>query len=284
MTTESEAPRPRRTILFLPASNPRAIEKARGLACDGVVLDLEDAVAEEAKDTARQAAAEAIVAGFGGREVILRCNGLDTPWGAADLEAAAAAGPDGVLIPKPRAARDIEACEALLASAPARTRLWAMIETAEAVLNLREIAEASRRTRLTALVLGPNDLSADLRLRPSAGHAPLEPILSALVVAARAYGLVALGGAFNAFEDVQGLEADCRRDAAFGFDGKTLIHPGQIDIANRIFSPSPEEVAWARTVVKAFAAPEAVAKGAIRVEGRMVERLHLQDARRVIRR
>ena len=282
MPAEDAAQRPRRSMLYVPASNPRAIEKARGLPCDGVILDLEDSVAPDAKAAARTAAAAAIAAGFGGREVILRCNGADTPWGSDDLDMAAAAGPDGVLIPKARNAGDIEANDGRLADAPPSIRLWAMVETAEGVMNLEHIARAAIGRRLVGLVLGPNDLAAELRLRPAPDRAPLLPIISRMVVAARTFGLAALGGPFNAFEDAAGFEAECRQDAAFGFDGKTLIHPAQIEIANRAFSPSPEELAWARAVVEAFAAPEAAGKGAIRLQGRMVERLHLDDARRVL--
>ncbi len=283
MKADAGAARPRRSVLFMPAANSRAIEKARTLPCDAVVLDLEDAVAPEAKAAAREAAAQAIKAGFGGREVILRCNGLDTEWGEDDLKAAAAAGPDGVLLPKVRSADDITAGERRLAAAPDHTRLWAMIETAQGVLNLEQIARSSYPTRLAGLVLGPNDLSAELRLRPAPGRAALQPILTAMVVAARAHGLVALGGAFNDFQDAAGFEAECRQDADFGFDGKTLIHPAQIEAANRIFSPSEEDLAWARAVVEAFAGPEAAGKGAIRLQGRMIERLHLADAQRVLR-
>ena len=280
MPAEDVAERPRRSVLYIPASNPRAIEKARSLPCDSVILDLEDSVAPDAKAAARTAAAAAIAAGFGGREVILRCNGADTPWGPDDLDMAVVAAPDGVLVPKARDAKDIETYAQRLAGGGARTRLWAMIETAEAVMNLDRLASAS--SRLAALVLGPNDLSVALRLRPAPDRAPLLPILSQMVVAARAHGLAALGGPFNAFGDALGFEAECRQDAAFGFDGKTLIHPAQIEAANRLFSPSPEDLAWARAVVEAFAAPETHDKGAIRLQGRMVERLHLDDARRTL--
>ena len=235
-------------------------------------------MAPEAKAAARRAAEAAIAGGFGGREVILRCNAMDTPWGSDDLDMATATAPDGVLIPKVRTAADVEACDRRLASAPPRTGLWAMIETAEGVVNLESICRTATGTRLAGLALGPNDLSAELRLRPAADRAPLQPILSRMVVAARAFGLAALGGAFNAFEDAAGFEAECRQDVAFGFDGKTLIHPAQIETANRIFSPSPEELDWARAVVEAFAAPEAQDKGAIRLRGQMVERLHLGQA------
>lgn len=279
MTAGDSASRPRRSMLYLPASNPRAIAKAQTLACDGVILDLEDSVAPEAKAGARAAAAAAIAAGFGGREVILRCNGEDTPWFAEDLGMAAAARPDGVLIPKVRSGEDLQASAQRL---PDAIRLWAMIETAGAVANLERLAETGALARLTGLVLGPNDLSAELGIRPGPDRAPLAPILSRMVVAARAWGLAALGGTFNAFEDTAGFEAECGQDAAFGFDGKTLIHPAQIAPANRIFSPSPQELAWARAVIEAFADPEADGKGAIRLQGRMVERMHLDQARRLL--
>jgi citrate lyase subunit beta/citryl-CoA lyase len=282
MSVAEQTDRPRRSVLFVPASNPRALAKVRELDCDGVVLDLEDSAAPEAKAAAREAAREAIAEGFGRRELVVRCNGLDTPWGAEDLAMAAAAGPDAVLAPKVRSAEDVAAIEKALAGAPARTRIWAMIETPAAVLALGGIAAAAARTRLQALVLGPNDLSAELRLRKTSGRTVLHPILSQIVVAARAHGLIALGGAFNAFENQAGFEAECHEDAAFGFDGKTLIHPRQIEAANRIFSPSPAEIAWAEAVVAAFGAPEAEGKGAIRLGSEMIERLHLRDAERIL--
>lgn len=283
MADDEHQDRPRRSVLYVPAANARAIAKARELSCDAVILDLEDSVAPRGKEAARASAREALAQGFGRKEVILRCNGLDTPWGAEDLEMAAQAGPDAVLAPKIRSATDVAAVDAALAGAPGDTRLWAMIETPLAVLNLKEIAAAARTTRLTALVLGSNDLAAELRLRRTLSRAPLHPILTMLATAARAYGLAALGGPFNAFEDEAGLEAECLQDAAFGLDGKTLIHPRQIEAANRIFSPSPEEIARAEAIVAAFAAPEAEGQGAIRVGAEMVERLHLTDAERILR-
>jgi citrate lyase subunit beta / citryl-CoA lyase len=283
MSGIEQSERPRRSVLFVPASNPRALAKARELASDAVVLDLEDSAAPEVKDAAREAARAAVAEGFGGREVVIRCNGLDTPWGAEDLAMAAAAGPDAVLAPKVRSTEDVAAIDAALAAAPARTRIWAMIETPQAVLALAGIAAAAGRARLQALVLGPNDLSAELRLRKSPGRLALHPILSQIVVAARAHGLLALGGAFNAFEDQAGFEAECDEDCAFGFDGKTLIHPRQIEAANRIFSPSPAEIARAEAIIAAFATPEAEGKGAIRLGSEMIERLHLKDAERVLR-
>ena len=259
------------------------LRKALELPVDTLVLDLEDSVAPEMKAEARGAAVQAMAAGFGGREVVVRCNGLDTAWGADDLAALVEAAPDAVLAPKVWGLSDLHAYERALAVAPAGTGLWAMIENAQAVLNLAEIAEAARSTRLSALVLGPNDLSLDLRIRPTPGRAALAPVLSQIVVAARAHGLVALDGAYNDFEDGAGFEAECRQGRDFGFDGKTLIHPAQIETANRAFSPSDDEIAWARAVVAAFAAPEAQGKGAIRLDGRMIERLHLVEAERTLR-
>ena len=279
--TAAHDPRTRRSVLFVPASNPRAVEKAGGLACDAVILDLEDSVAPEMKLAARDAALAAAAEGFGDREVVVRCNGLDTPWGRDDLAAAALVGPDAVLAPKARSAADVAALEEALSGAPERTRLWVMIESAEAVLNLKEIAAGSGR--LGALVLGPNDLSLNMRLPAVAGRPALVPILSQLAVAARAHGLAALDGVYSAFEDDAGFAAECRQAADFGFDGKTLIHPRQIEPCNRAFSPSPDEVAWAEAVVAAFAAPDAQGKGAIRLQGRMVERLHLVEAERTLR-
>jgi len=272
--------RPRRSLLFAPASNARALQKAGELACDGVIVDLEDSVAPEAKAAARQAAAEALARGFGARTRVLRCNGLDTAWAAEDIEAAARVTPDAVLVPKVRSADDILAWDRALQGAPAQTRLWAMIETPQAVLELAQVAAAARTTRLAALVLGLNDLMLELRARDRAGF---QPVLLQAVLAARAHGLLAFDSVFNAFEDEAGLLAECRRAADLGFDGKTLIHPRQIEPCNRAFSPSPEEAAWARRVVEAFAAPEAAGKGAIRLEGRMVERLHLIQAQRVLK-
>ena len=274
--------RPRRSLLYMPASNARAIEKARGLPCDGVILDLEDSVAPEAKIEARAGAMAALGAGFGGREVVVRCNGLNTPWGPADLAAAAAAGPDVVLAPKVSSAAEVHAYDMALASAPEHTRLWTMVETARAVLGLGEMAQAAGHTRLAGLVLGPNDLSTELRLKGPIARAGLRTVLFQMTIAARAHGLLALGGAYNAIEDVQGFQAECAEEAGLGLDGKTLIHPSQIAPANAAFSPSAEELAWARAVVAAFAAPEAVGKGAIRLDGRMIERLHLKEAERVL--
>ena len=282
MANDDSRPRARRSLLYMPASNGRAIEKARTLPCDGVILDLEDSVAPEAKIEARAAAMAAVGAGFGRREVAVRCNGLDTPWGAADLAAAAQAGPDVVLAPKVSSPAEVHAYDRALAEAPGHTRLWIMVETARAVLALRDIVEAAGHTRLAGMVLGPNDLSTELRLKGPIARAGLRTVLFQMTVAARAHGLLALGGTYNAIEDAQGFQAECAEEAGLGLDGKTLIHPSQIEIANLAFSPSAEELAWARAVVAAFAEPQAAGKGAIRLDGKMIERLHLTAAERTL--
>ena len=275
--------RPRRSVLYMPASNPRAIEKARTLPCDGVVLDLEDAVAPEAKDQARAAAVEAVKAGgFGPRELVIRVNGLDTPWGEADLKAVAEAGPDAVLVPKIGDAGDIARYDGRLSHARQTTRLWAMIETARSMFHLEGIGAAAKTSRLAALVLGPNDLAKETGMRMTPGREPFFAVFSLTVAAAKAHGIAALDGPFGGIEDEAGLERECRQGRDFGFDGKTLIHPSQIDAANRAYSPTFEEVAHARAVIAAFAEPGNAGRGAIRVNGRMAERLHLLEAEKVV--
>lgn len=274
------AVRPRRSVLYLPASNARAIEKARTLPADAIILDLEDSVAPEAKTMARAMAAEAVRAGgFGGREVVVRVNGLDTAWGAADLEAAAAAGPDAVLIPKIAAPEDVAQAAAGVAG---RTRLWAMIETCGAMFRLDALGEASAKLGVDAWVIGGNDLVKEMRCRPGPDRAPLIPALALSVMAARAHGLSIADGVYNDIGNLEGLTAECAQGADLGFDGKSLIHPSHLEIANHAFAPAPDEVAWARTVVAAYELPENAGKGVIKVDGRMVERLHLAQARRLI--
>jgi citrate lyase subunit beta/citryl-CoA lyase len=267
-------------VLYLPASNTRAIEKARALPCDVVILDLEDAVAPEAKAVARQHAIEAVAAGgFGAREVVIRVNGLSTPWGPADLQAARAAGPSAILAPKVSSVADVEEYAAALTG---DTQLWAMIETCTALLRLDAIAQAAAKGRLTTWVMGTNDLVKELRCELGEDRVALMGLLSLVVAAARAYGLTVLDGVYNQISDDAGLERQCRQGVAFGFDGKTLIHPRQIAVANRVFSPAPEAVAWARTVVDAFARGENTDKGVLQIDGRMVERLHLEQAQQVL--
>lgn len=270
---------PLRSVLFMPASNPRAIAKARGLPCDVVILDLEDAVAPEIKAAAREAAVTALrEGGFGERQVVVRVNGLDTPWGAADLAAVRAVA-STVLLPKVDGPADLAAARAALGEGPA---LWAMVETCAGVLALPALAAAAASTGLTALVAGTNDLALELRCRPDATRTPLLPMLTQIVVAARAGGMAALDGVMNGWDDPEALAAECRQGATLGFDGKTLIHPVQIDAANAAFAPTAAELAWARAVVDAFADPSAAGKGAVRLGGAMVERLHLRQAERVL--
>ena len=278
--------RPRRSMLYMPGSNARAIEKARELPADGVILDLEDAVAPDAKAQAREMVVQALQkGGFGGREVLVRINGLDTAWWRDDL-AVAAAGPDALLLPKvstPEQLREL-ARHFVGVGAEARIRVWAMMETPLAMLNARDIAAAALdpATRLAGFVMGTNDLAKETRARIVPGRAPMLPWLTACVAAARAYGLAILDGVYNELGDLEGFSAECRQARDLGFDGKTLIHPQQIAPCNAAFSPAPEEVAWARKIIAAFDLPENAGKGVIQIEGRMVERLHAEMARQVV--
>jgi citrate lyase subunit beta/citryl-CoA lyase len=264
----------------MPASNARAIDKARTLACDVVILDLEDAVAPESKDVARRHAVEAIKAGgFGRREVVIRVNGLDTPWGRDDLAAAAASGVQVVLAPKVSTPDDVVAYDAALGG-PAT--LWVMIETCRALFHLDAIGCRVRDTRLSAWVIGTNDLAKEMRCRLDVSRMPLLAPLCMAVAAARAHGLPILDGVFNIIEADDGLKQQCVQGADLGFDGKTLIHPRQIGAANAAFSPDADEVAWSKAVIEAFDAVEGTGKGVLRVAGQMVERLHLARARQVV--
>lgn len=273
--------RHRRSALYMPASNARAIAKARGLACDVVILDLEDAVAPDEKARGRDQALAAVrEGGFGPRELVVRINGLDTPWGADDAATFAGADVDAVLVPKVSNVADLaEARSALGADGPA---IWAMIETCAGILALPDIAQAAAEHRLTALIAGTNDLAKEMRCRPGPDRLPLVPALAQTVTAARAAGLAVFDGVCNAIDDPDRLAAECAQGAAFGFDGKTLIHPSQIDAANIAFGPSAEDVAWARRVIAAFADAGSADKGAIRLDGQMVERLHLAEAEATI--
>ncbi|HUO21312.1 MAG TPA: CoA ester lyase [Caulobacteraceae bacterium] len=278
MIARADPLRRRRSLLYVPAVNARAVDKARALPCDVVVLDLEDAVGPGAKEQARVRAVEIVRSGaFGPRETAVRCNGLDTPWGAADLKALTEAGAQIAVLPKIAGAAEVLAAEAMCGGA---LRLWAMIETCRAVIDLPAIAGAAGASRLEALMLGTNDLAAELRCQITPGREALSGALQSAVMAARAFGLLAFDGTFNDLADLEGLESQCRQGAALGFDGKTLIHPAQIEAANRAFSPSPERLAWARRVLAAYAAePDA---GVLKVDGRMTERLHLEEARRLM--
>jgi citrate lyase subunit beta/citryl-CoA lyase len=271
----------------MPGSNARALEKAKSLAADALILDLEDAVAPEAKEAARAQVCAAVQAGgYGGRELIIRVNGLDTPWGGADLEAAAAAAPDAVLVPKVDSGPDIaRATERLGAGgAPARTALWAMIETPLAILHVAEIAAAAKApgARLACFVMGTNDLIKETRADLAGDRQAALYWLSAAVTAARAYRLDVLDGVYNNFKDGEGLRRECLQGRTLGFDGKTLIHPDQIAAANEVFAPPEAEVEWARKIIAVFEEPENKGKGVITVEGRMVELLHAEIARRTV--
>lgn len=275
--------KPRRSALYMPASNLKAIEKARTLACDVIILDLEDAVAPEAKISARSQAVEAIKAGgFGHRELVLRVNGLDTPWGLEDMQAAAAVVPDAVLVPKVNDAAEIRRYNDHLAGSPARLQLWAMIETARSLFALYEIANPPGGSRLSCWVMGTNDLAKETGAVLTVGRTPFIGALGSAVAAARTGGLSILDGVFNDIDDDAGFATQCAQGVEFGFDGKTLIHPRQIDTCNRVFSPSEEALIWSHAVIAAFALPENADKGAIRVAGKMVERMHLFQARRTL--
>ncbi|MEA2936175.1 MAG: citrate lyase subunit beta / citryl-CoA lyase [Variibacter sp.] len=271
----------------MPGANTRAIDKARTLPVDGIIIDFEDAVAPDAKAQARGKAVEAVRAGgFGHREVIIRINGLDTEWAMDDLNAAISAAPDGILIPKVATPDVLNGVGARLLDTHAdhRIRIWAMLETPRAVLHAAEIAAASRdgETRLEGFVIGTNDLVKESRGRIVPGRAPLVPWLMTCVAAARAYGLTILDGVFNDLQNAEGLAAECRQGRDMGFDGKTLVHPNQIAVCNGVFSPDEAEIAEARKTIAAFELPENKGRGVVAIEGRMVERMHADMARRTV--
>lgn len=273
--------RPRRSCLYLPSGNARAIEKAKDLPADVLIFDLEDAVLPEAKDAARVAACAAVSSGgYGNREIIVRINSLDTAWAAKDITASVAAGPDGILLPKVQSAADILQTDAAMtaAGADAMMGLWAMIEMPRAILNIAEIAAASSHTRLCGFVMGTNDLAKEMRASNTPDRAAFQTALSMTVMAARSYGLIAIDTVYNDYKDNAGCEAECQQGRILGFDGKTLIHPAQIDIANRIFAPTPEELQAAKDITAAFALPENQGRGVITVNGKMTELLHLEQA------
>jgi citrate lyase subunit beta/citryl-CoA lyase len=279
--------RPRRSVLYMPGSNARALEKAKSLPADGVILDLEDSVAPDAKEAARDRVAAAVKAGgFGSREVIIRVNGVDTPWHADDLSAAAHAAPDAILVPKVSSPDVLERIgRRLLDMGTAhKTQVWAMIETPLAIFNIPAIAAEAKdsEARLTVFVMGTNDLAKETRARLVPGRAPMLGWLSNCVAAARHYGLDILDGVYNDIGDGEGFAAECQQGVEFGFDGKTLVHPNQIAPCNQAFSPSAEEVAQARKTIAAFDLPENKSKGVVSIDGRMVERLHAEMARRTI--
>ncbi len=280
MSTEM---RPRRSVLYMPGANERALEKAKGLAADSLILDLEDAVAPNAKAEARDRVCAAASSGeYGNRELAIRANGLDTEWHADDVAAIAAAGPDAIVVPKINSVDDVRAIEAGLTAggAPDSTKIWAMVETPIAMLHAEEIAGCS--DRLTVLVMGTNDLAKELR----AGHVPgRQPLLTGLglcLLAARATGKVILDGVYNDIEDADGFLAECRQGQQMGFDGKTLIHPSQLGPCNEVFAPSAEAVESAKEIIAAFEEAEREGRGVVTVNGRMIENLHVDEARRTL--
>jgi len=277
--------RPRRSVLYMPGSNARALEKAKTLPADALILDLEDAVAPDAKASAREQVCGAVKAGgYGPREVIIRANGLDTPWGRDDILAAAVARPDGILIPKVSNPETLQEVGKLLAGAPDNIRVWAMVETPAAMLDIARISAAARdrSTRLACFVMGTNDLAKETRARFVPGRAPMLPWLSLALTAARAEGLDILDGVYNNISDMDGFRAECEQGRDFGFDGKTLIHPTQVEPANEIFAPPAAEVEWARKIIAAFQLPENAGKGVLSVDGKMVEILHAEMGKRVV--
>ena len=269
--------RPRRSVLYMPSSNARALEKAKTIAADAIIFDLEDAVAPDAKELAREQACAAVASGeYGDRELTIRCNGLDTPWGEDDLRAAGAAGPAAVVVPKVSGTQHLDRVAALL---PDGTAIWAMVETPTAVFDVRAIAA---HPSVAALVLGTNDLAKELRAALVPGRGPLLPHLATALLGAREAGKVVLDGVYNDVKDLEGFEAECRQGAELGFDGKTLVHPSQVEVANRVWAPTDAEVEHARRVVDAFAQAEAEGRGVVVVDGRMVENLHRDNALRTL--
>src|SRR3954470_14211161 len=279
--------RPRRSLLFMPGSNARALEKARILPADCIILDLEDSVAPDAKALAREQIGQAIAAkGLGKREVLIRINALDSPWWIDDLNMAGKARPDGILVPKISSVEDLAAIAARLTdvSADPSIQVWAMIETARGVLHAEELAAASRDSeiRLAGFVFGPNDISRETRIRMLPGRAAMLPMITHCILAARLHGLEILDGPYSDFSNVDGFAQECAQARDLGFNGKTLIHPGQIEACNVIFTPPADEVAQARKIIAAFERPENASRGAIQLDGRMVERLHADMAKRTI--
>lgn len=275
--------RPRRSVLYMPGANDKALEKAKSLPTDAIIFDTEDSVSPDMKEVAREKVAAAATSGeYGRRELTIRVNSIETEWFEADVRSAAAAGPSGIVVPKVNSAADVATIERLLesAGAPDHTMIWAMLETPAAVENAVEIATSSER--LAVLVMGTNDLAKELHAEFVPGRGPLLGALSTAVLAARATGKAILDGVFNDVKDAEGFAAECRQGRQMGFDGKTLIHPSQIEPCNEAFAPSEEEVEYSRKVIAAFEAAQAEGKGVVTVDGRMIENLHVDNARRAL--
>lgn len=274
--------RPRRSVLYMPAANERALDKAKSIPADALIFDLEDAVSPDAKPEARANAVAAARSGeYGRREITIRCNALATQWGADDIAAAATSGVAAVVIPKVNAVADVEAVSAALdrAGAPATLMIWAMIETPTAIFDVRAIAA---HPRVAALVMGTNDLAKELRSTQIRGRAPLTPHLATALLAAREADKVILDGVFNDVKDLEAFRDECVQGATMGFDGKTLIHPSQVDIANEVWAPTADDVDYSLRVIAAFEEATAEGRGVITVDGRMIENLHVDNARRVL--
>ncbi|MEI8393010.1 MAG: CoA ester lyase [Actinomycetes bacterium] len=274
--------RPRRSVLYMPAANERALDKAKSIPADALIFDLEDAVSPDAKPDARRNAVAAARSGeYGNKEITIRCNGLETQWGADDLTAAAMAGVSAVVIPKINSVREVEAVSSALATAgaPGSMKIWAMIETPTAIFDVRAIAA---HPRVQTLVMGTNDLAKELRATQVRGRAPLMHHLATALLAAREAGKIILDGVFNDIKDADAFRDECLQGAQMGFDGKTLIHPSQVEIANDVWAPTADEVDYAQRVIAAFEEATAEGRGVITVDGRMIENLHVDNARQVL--
>ncbi|WP_142849613.1 CoA ester lyase [Telmatospirillum sp. J64-1] len=275
--------RPRRSVLYMPGSNPRALEKAKTLAADGLIFDLEDAVAPDSKPEARRQVREALAGGgYGRREILVRVNGLGTPWGYDDIVAAATSGAHGLLLPKVESADMIRQAEAILdaAGAPGDMAIWAMMETPRGILRAEEIALAS--PRMGGFVMGTSDLAKELHCAHTRDRLPMITSLGMCLLAARAHGLAAIDGVHLDLSDDEGFEYSCRQGLELGFDGKTLIHPKTIDKANEVFSPSEKEIEWSRRIIAAHAEARAQGQGVVVVDGKLIENLHVENARRLV--
>jgi citrate lyase subunit beta/citryl-CoA lyase len=279
----STSVRPRRSVLYMPGANTRALEKARTLPADALIFDLEDAVAPDAKEAARaNVVAAAQSKGYGKREIAIRCNGLATPWGAADITAIAKSGADAVVVPKVESAAEVASVIGLLdaAGAPESMAVWAMMETPKGILRAEEVAGS--HPRLTVFIMGTNDLVKDMRARHTPMRLPMVTALGLGMLAARAHGLTILDGVYNDIQDAEGFRAICQQGLEMGFDGKTLIHPTQVEPCNEVFAPSAAELEMAAKIVTAFKAAQAEGKGVVTVDGRMIENLHVEQAERAL--
>jgi len=275
--------RPRRSVLYMPGSNARALEKGKGIAADGLILDLEDAVSPDAKEVARQQICDAVSGGgYGQREILIRVNGLSTPWGYQDVKDASTSGADGILIPKVESADMVRQVEAIMdaSGAPADMAIWCMMETPRGMLRAEEIADAT--PRLGGFVMGTSDLAKDLHCAHTPMRLPMVTSLSLCILAARAAGLAIIDGVHLDLNDTEAYAEHCQQGLEFGFDGKTLIHPKQVDVANQTFAPDEAEVAWSRKIIEAHAEAEKEGKGVVLVDGKLIENLHVENAKRLI--